>query len=129
LTSSGAPSGSSSSSLLNTDSKKSNKNDKFNKTERYKLPNGLVIVSAIINPKLLEVDETLGVYAFSQSRYILANSIILDNSAAINLINDKIKLKSGSFVQVSGLGATIKCDTQRLLIVSYGTCVLRGVFN
>jgi hypothetical protein len=57
------------------------------------------------------VDETLGVYAFSQSRHILANSTILDNGIAINLVNDKIKLKLGSFIKASGLGATIKCDT------------------
>ena len=52
-------------SLANTNSKKSNKSNKPEKTERYELPNGLVIVLAIINPKLLEVDDTLGVYAFS----------------------------------------------------------------
>jgi hypothetical protein len=64
VTSSGAPSGPSGSSA-NTDFKKSNKSDKPEKTERYKLPDGLVTVLAIINPKLLEVDDTLGVYAFS----------------------------------------------------------------
>jgi hypothetical protein len=42
---------------------------------------------------------------------MLANSMILDNGAAINLVNDKTKLKSGSFIKASGLGATIKCDT------------------
>ena len=84
---------------------------------------------AIINPKLLEVDETLRVYAFSQSRYILANSTILDNGAIINLINNKTKLELRSFIKVSGLGVTIKCDTQRLLIISHKTYVLRGVFN
>jgi hypothetical protein len=55
------------------------------------------------------VDETLRVYAFSQSCYILANSMILDNSAIINLINNKIKLELGSFIKASSLGATIKC--------------------
>ena len=60
---------------------------------------------------------------------MLANSTILDNGAAINLINDKIKLKSGSFIKASGPGATIKCDTQRLLIIGHRTRVLRGVFN
>jgi hypothetical protein len=64
VTSSSAPSGPSRSSA-NTDSKKSNKSDKPEKTKRYKLLNGLVIVLAIINPELLEVDDTLGVYAFS----------------------------------------------------------------
>jgi hypothetical protein len=52
-------------SLANTNSKKSNKSNKPEKTEQYKLPNGLVTVSAIINPKLLEVDDTPGVYTFS----------------------------------------------------------------
>jgi hypothetical protein len=84
---------------------------------------------AIINPKLLEVDKTLGVYAFSQSCHILTNSTILDNGAIINLINNKTKLKSGSFIKASGLGTTIKCSTQRLLIISHGTYVLKGVFN
>jgi hypothetical protein len=42
---------------------------------------------------------------------MLANSTILDNSAAINLVNNKIKLELGSFVKASGLGATIKCGT------------------
>jgi hypothetical protein len=57
------------------------------------------------------VDETLGVYAFSQSRHILADSIILDNGAIINLINNKTKLKSRSFIKVSGLGVTIEYST------------------
>ena len=55
--------------------------------------------------------------------------MILDNGAIINLINDKIKLELGSFVKASGLGMTIKCGTQRLLIIGYGTRILRGVFN
>jgi hypothetical protein len=75
------------------------------------------------------VDKTLGVYAFSQSRHILANSTILNNSAAINLINNKIKLKLRSFIKASGLGVTIKYSTQRLLIISYRTYILKGVFN
>jgi hypothetical protein len=60
---------------------------------------------------------------------MLANSTILDNGAVINLVNNKTKLKSGSFVKASGLGATIEYNTQRLLIISHGTRVLRGVFN
>jgi hypothetical protein len=75
------------------------------------------------------VDETPGVYAFSQSRHILANSTILDNGAAINLVNNKTKLKSGSFVKASGPGATIKCSTQRLPIIGHRTRMLRGVFD
>jgi hypothetical protein len=35
--------------------------------------------------------------------------MILDNSAIINLINNKIKLELGSFIKASSLGATIKC--------------------
>jgi hypothetical protein len=42
---------------------------------------------------------------------MLANSMILDNGAVINLINNKIKLELGSFIKASGLGATIKCGT------------------
>jgi hypothetical protein len=42
---------------------------------------------------------------------MLADSTILDNGAVINLINNKTKLKSRSFVKVSGLGATIKYGT------------------
>jgi hypothetical protein len=60
---------------------------------------------------------------------MLANSTILDNSAIINLVNNKIKLELGSFIKASGLGATIKCGTQRLLIVGHETHMLRGVFN
>ena len=37
--------------------------------------------------------------------------MILDNSAIINLINNKTKLKLESFIKASGLGATIKCNT------------------
>jgi len=66
---------------------------------------------AIINPELLEVDKTLRVHAFSQSYYILTNSIILDNGAVINLVNNKIKLELGSFIKASGLGVTIKYST------------------
>jgi hypothetical protein len=60
---------------------------------------------------------------------MLTNSTILNNSAIINLINDKTKLKLRSFVKTSSLGVTIKYGTQRLLIISHGTRVLRGVFN
>ena len=42
---------------------------------------------------------------------MLANSTILDNNAAINLINNKTKLELRSFIKASGLGATIKCGT------------------
>jgi hypothetical protein len=48
---------------------------------------------------------------FSQSRYMLTNSTILDNSAIINLVNNKIKLELGSFIKASGLGVTIKYST------------------
>jgi hypothetical protein len=64
VTSSGAPSGPSG-SLANTNSKKSNKSNKPEKTKQYKLLNSLVIVLAIINPKLLEVNNTLRVYVFN----------------------------------------------------------------
>jgi hypothetical protein len=37
--------------------------------------------------------------------------MILDNGAVINLVNNKIKLKLGSFIKASGLGATIKYNT------------------
>jgi hypothetical protein len=57
------------------------------------------------------------------------NSTILDNSAIINLVNNKIKLELGSFIKANSLSATIKCSTQRLLIISHGTYILRGVFN
>ena len=60
---------------------------------------------------------------------MLANSTILDNSAIINLVNNKIKLELGSFIKANGLGATIKCGTQRLLIISHGTYILKTVFN
>jgi hypothetical protein len=60
---------------------------------------------------------------------MLANSIILDNSAIINLVNDKTKLESGLFVKVSGLSTIVECGTQRLLIVGHRTYVLKGVFN
>jgi hypothetical protein len=55
--------------------------------------------------------------------------MILDNSAVINLINNKTKLELGSFIKASSLSVTIKCDTQRLLIIGHGTYILKGVFN
>ena len=122
----GSSSGSTSATSSNTDSKKSNKSDK---TERYELPDGPVTVSAIINPELLGVDEALRVYVFSHSRHILADSTILDNGAAINLVNDKMKLEPGSFVRITGSGATVECGTSRLPIVGHGTRVLKGVFD
>jgi hypothetical protein len=75
------------------------------------------------------VDETPGVYAFSQSCHILSNSMILDNGVVINLVNNKTKLELGSFVKASGLGATIEYSTQRLPIIGHGTRMLRGVFD
>jgi hypothetical protein len=37
--------------------------------------------------------------------------MILDNSAIINLINNKTKLELGSFIKASSLGITIKYST------------------
>jgi hypothetical protein len=37
--------------------------------------------------------------------------MILNNSAIINLINNKTKLKLRSFIKASGLGVTIKYNT------------------
>jgi hypothetical protein len=60
---------------------------------------------------------------------MFANSTILDNSAIINLINNKTKLKLGLFIKVSSLSTIVKYSTQRLLIISYRTYILREVFN
>jgi len=60
---------------------------------------------------------------------MLADSTILDNSAAINLVNDKMKLELRSFMRTTGLRATIECGTLRLPIVGHGTRVLKGVFD
>jgi hypothetical protein len=60
---------------------------------------------------------------------MLTNSTILDNSAVINLVNDKTKLELGLFIKASGLSAIVKCGTQRLPIVGHRTHILRGVFN
>jgi uncharacterized membrane-anchored protein len=42
---------------------------------------------------------------------MLINSIILDNSAIINLVNNKTKLELRLFIKVSGLSIIIKCGT------------------
>ena len=68
-------------------------------------------------------------YIFNYSRYILADSTILDNSAVINFVNDKIKLELGSFIRIINSGVIIEYGTSRLLIVSHGTRVLKRVFN
>ena len=68
-------------------------------------------------------------YIFNYSYYILADFIILDNNAIINLVNDKIKLKLRSFIRVINLRATIEYNTLRLPIVNYKTRVLKRVFN
>jgi len=60
---------------------------------------------------------------------MLADSTILDNSAVINLVNDKIKLELRSFMRIINLKAIIECGTLRLPIVSHRTRVLKGVFN
>ena len=101
--------------LSNTDFKKSIKPDK---TERYKLPDGLVIVSAIINPELLRVNKALKVYVFNYSCHIFVNFTILNNSAVINFVNDKIKLELRSFIRIINLKAIIEYSILRLLIVN-----------
>jgi hypothetical protein len=50
---------------------------------------------------------------FSQSYYILINFIILDNSAIINLINNKTKFKLESFVKVSCHGVELRTKEYR----------------
>jgi hypothetical protein len=69
------------------------------------------------------------VYVFSHSRHILADSTILDNSAVINFVNDKIKLEPGSFIRTTSSGVTIEYGTSRLPIVGHGTRVLKKVFD
>jgi hypothetical protein len=69
------------------------------------------------------------VYTFSHSRHILADSTILDNSAVINLVNDKIKLELRSFMRITSSGATIEYGTSRLPIVGHRTRMLKGVFD
>ena len=54
---------------------------------------------------------------------------MLDNSAVINLVNNKIKLELRSFVRITGLRATIEYGTLRLLIISHKTRVLKRVFD
>jgi hypothetical protein len=60
---------------------------------------------------------------------MLANSTILDNSAVINLVNNKTKLKSRLFIKASSLSIIVEYGTQRLLIIGHGTYIFRGVFN
>ena len=86
-------------------------------------------MAAIINLELLEVDKVLKVYAFNHSRHILIDSMILNNKAIINFVNDKIKLELRSFMRITSLRAIIEYGTLRLLIVSHGTRVLKEVFD
>jgi hypothetical protein len=54
--------------------------------------------------------------------------MILNNSAVINLVNDKIKLELRSFIRVINLKATIKYGILKLLIISHRTYILKRVF-
>ena len=60
---------------------------------------------------------------------MLADSTILDNSAVINLVNDKIKLELRSFIRIINSRAIIKYGTLRLLIVGYKTRIFKRVFD
>jgi hypothetical protein len=42
---------------------------------------------------------------------MLANSIILDKSTMINLVNNKIKLELGLFIKVSNLSIIVEYST------------------
>jgi hypothetical protein len=42
---------------------------------------------------------------------MLADSTILDNSAIINLVNDKTKLELGLFIKASSLSAIVEYST------------------
>ena len=86
-------------------------------------------VGVVIDPELLEPAEAPGVYTFSHARHMLADSIILDNRAAICVVNDKSKLEPRSFVKASGPSAVVKVGSSRLLIIGYGTRVLKGAFK
>jgi hypothetical protein len=72
--------------------------------------------------------KSIGVYAFNQGRYKLANSTLFNNCNVLNLVNKILKLELGTFVKAikteivkSGLGA--------LPILRYGTYILRGILN
>jgi hypothetical protein len=86
-------------------------------------------MAAIINLKLLTINEALRVYTFNHLCHIFVNSTILNNKAVINLVNDKIKLKLRSFIKVISLKASIKYNTSKLLIIGYKTRVFKRMFN
>ena len=86
-------------------------------------------MAVIINSELLTVNEALRVYTFNYSRYILVNSMILNNRVVINLVNDKIKLEPKSFIKAINLRASIKYNTLRLLIIDYKTRIFKKIFN
>jgi hypothetical protein len=86
------------------------------------------IVAALIDPMLL-YPESSGVYSTMDfNAHPLSHSTILDNGAALHLVNNKELLVPGSFKKSVRL-ETVEAGTQAFPISGQGTRIIAGVVN
>jgi hypothetical protein len=86
------------------------------------------IVAALIDPALMEAVSS-GVYAtMSFDAHPLSKSTLLDNGAALHLVNSKELLVEGSFQKSTRL-ETVEAGTQAFPISGKGTRMIKGLIN
>jgi hypothetical protein len=60
-------------------------------------------------------------------RHLLSNLTLFNNYRVVHLVNDKALLEPGLFSKLNR--RIIKARTSNILIISYGTWVIKNVFN
>src|ERR1700727_3122972 len=61
-------------------------------------------------------------------RYLLSQSILLDNCSAIYLVNSKDLINSGTFIKAK-INNYVKAGITSLLIIRYNTYIIKNVIN
>ncbi|KAF1935040.1 hypothetical protein EJ02DRAFT_416381, partial [Clathrospora elynae] len=88
------------------------------------------IAAALIDPNLLlDKREASGIYTTMDfDAHPLSASTILDNGAALHLVNTLDLIQPGTFIKASGI-TCVEAGTQSFPILGKGTRVLKGVIN
>ncbi|KAE8840578.1 hypothetical protein PTNB85_03977 [Pyrenophora teres f. teres] len=88
-----------------------------------------IIQAVLIDPIMLTESHSPGVYSTMDfDAHPLSESTILDNGAAVHLVNNLQLIEPGSFVKASGIDC-VEAGTQSFPILGKGTRRIRSILN
>jgi hypothetical protein len=83
----------------------------------------------VLNPNLITGALGIGIFAtLDFSRHPLLESTLLDNYSVTHVINSVSLLNKGMFIKERPR-VTVKAGMSSLLIISYSTCIIKGILN